>query len=141
MTHKYAAMNVDYKKLVSYWITASEKDLHAAKEIFVNTKNYVSVLFYIHLFIEKALKAYYVQKKKTHAPFSHNLLFLSKEVGIEIDKKHNKLMAEINEFNIECRYPDEKFGIYKKATKSFTMKYLTKAEELHAWILGQLKQM
>jgi HEPN domain-containing protein len=134
-------MNANYKKLVSYWITASEKDLHAAKEIFANTKNYVSVLFYIHLFIEKALKAYYVHKKKTHAPFSHNLLFLSKEAGLDASEKQNALMSEINEFNIECRYPDEKFGIYKKATKSFTMKYLTKAEKLHTWILGQLKQM
>lgn len=121
-------MNAATKKLVSYWLTASQKDLDAAKEIFNNTRHYVSVLFYIHLFIEKALKAYYVAAKGSHAPFSHNLVFLCKEAGLDAEETNIKLLSEINEFNIECRYPDEKFSIYKKAKKSFTKKYLIKGE-------------
>ncbi len=132
-------MSGEYKKLVSYWIAASQKDLDAAREIFRNTNNYVSVLFYIHLFIEKALKAYFVFTKKKHAPYSHNLLFLCKEAGLDIGEKNIKLLSEINEFNIECRYPDEKFSIYKRAKKSFTEKYLKKGEEFYTWILEKLK--
>ncbi len=48
-------------------------------------------------------------------------------------------VSEINERNIECRYPDENFLIYKRAKKSFAEKYSKKAEEFRAWIFEKLK--
>lgn len=127
----------EIKKLTDYWKTASEKDMDAAREIFKKTAKYVTVLFYIHLSIEKIIKAFYVYNKKEHAPYSHNLLFLSKSSDLDISEKDKKLLSEINEFNIECRYPDEKFNIYQKASRSFTEKYLKKAEKFREWILGK----
>jgi len=125
-------------KIIIYWKTASEKDFQAAQEILEKTTTYVTVLFYIHLAVEKILKAYYVQKMGKHAPFSHNLLFLIKSAGLEITEKNRKLLSEINEFNIECRYPDDKFNIYKKATNRFTEKYLKKASIFIEWVLAKL---
>lgn len=49
------------------------------------------------------------------------------------------IFAVINEFNLESRYPDEKYELYKKATKSFTNKYLSETDRLRVWILGKLK--
>jgi len=52
--------NREAKQLVRFWKEASIRDLDAARDIFEKTKNYVTVLFYIHLAIEKILKALYV---------------------------------------------------------------------------------
>lgn len=126
-------------KLADYWNKASEIDASTAYDIFQNTTKYVTVLFHIHLAIEKKLKAAYVKKKSEHAPYSHNLLYLAKSAGIDLTEDQIKLLSEINEFNIECRYPDEKFSIYKKANLKFTEKYLKEMEIFIAWISEILK--
>ena len=130
----------EIEKLVEFWIEASIKDLHAGKDIFNRTENHVAVLFYIHLTLEKIFKALYVFKKNTHAPFSHNLLYLCKETGLDITDSDKQLLSEINEFNIEARYPDEKFIIYQKATREFTQKYVDNADRIYQWISGILKK-
>ncbi|HOO73500.1 MAG TPA: HEPN domain-containing protein [Spirochaetota bacterium] len=127
------------KKLVKFWKEAARKDLQTAVDIFDKTKNHVTVLFYIHLTIEKIIKAYYVSMKHKHAPYSHNLLYLFKESGMDISEPDKKILAEINEFNIECRYPDEQFLIYKKATRGLAKKYLKECIRMHEWISGTLK--
>ena len=129
----------DTDKLVQYWLKAAEMDMQTAVEIHDNTKKYVSVLFYIHLSLEKILKALYVTRKKEHAPFSHNLIYLAKHADLELSDKDTRLLTEINDFNIECRYPDEKFRIYKTATAGFTGKYLKNAGEFMTWISEKLK--
>ncbi|MBI5472202.1 MAG: HEPN domain-containing protein, partial [Ignavibacteriae bacterium] len=37
----------------------------------------------------------------------------------------------VNDFNIEGRYPDFKYVFYKKATKEFAEKYLTRMKEFY----------
>jgi len=130
----------DINKLVKYWLKASEIDLQTARQVYDNTREYVSVLFHIHLSIEKILKALYVSRKKEHAPFSHNLLYIAKKADITLNEKDTKLLIEINEFNIECRYPDDKFSIYKKATSALTGRYLKKSGVFIEWILGILRK-
>lgn len=129
--------NID--KLMKYWIKGSEMNFDSAKDIANKTKKYVDSLFFLHLSCEKILKAYYVKKKKTHAPYSHNLLYLSKDADLNLTNGQKKLLAEINEFNLECRYPDDKYSIYKKATEGLYKKYFKKIDEFRKWILKKLK--
>jgi HEPN domain-containing protein len=131
---------VKTEQLVKYWQESSLMDFQTAEDIFEKTKNYVAVLFYLHLSIEKIIKAFYVYKKNNHAPFSHNLLYLSKESGLDVTEKDILLLSEINEFNLESRYPDEKFSIYKKAGKTFTGKYLKEGKKLREWISEKLRK-
>ena len=130
----------EVQKLSDFWQEASARDFQTATDIFNGTENHVAVLFYIHLTLEKILKALYVTRKAAHAPFSHNLLYLLKETGIDADENDRKLLSEINEFNIEARYPDEKFLIYQKATRDFTQKYIEDTGRLIQWISGILKE-
>jgi HEPN domain-containing protein len=130
----------EVQKLSDFWQEASARDFQTATDIFNRTENHVAVLFYIHLTLEKILKALYVTRKAAHAPFSHNLLYLLKETGIDADENDRKLLSEINEFNIEARYPDEKFLIYQKATRDFTQKYIEDTGRLIQWISGILKE-
>ena len=124
-------------KLIEYWKLGSEKDFHSASEIAGKTKEYVNALFLTHLSIEKILKAHYVQKFKEHAPFTHNLIQLASKLELEIDDVG--MLAQINEYNLRCRYPDDSYQIYKKATKAKAEKSLEYALEFRKWIIKKLK--
>lgn len=134
-------MNLDpvkTKQLVDYWRRGSLEDLNGAKEIVDHTSRYASGLFFAHLCLEKALKALYCQKTSQHAPYTHNLLALVEKTGLQLSEADIQLMAEINEFNLEARYPDEKFTIYQRASKDVASAYLRDVERIRSWILQQL---
>lgn len=73
-----------------------------------------------------------------HAPYSHNLLGLVEKIGMTISPPDFQILSEINEFNLEARYPDEKFSILQRATVDLAGKYLREAERLQAWIFEKL---
>jgi HEPN domain-containing protein len=122
------------KQLVDYWTRGSTEDLLGAKEIITKTSRYASGLFFLHLAIEKALKALFCKKMSEHAPYTHNLLGLIEKLGLAVSEDDLKILAEINEFNLEARYPDEKFSLLERATKDLSTRYLHEAERLQSWI-------
>lgn len=126
------------KQLVDYWVKASTEDLLGAQEIIEKTSRYASGLFFLHLALEKALKALFCAKMLQHAPYTHNLLGLVEKIGLMLSDADCQILAEINEFNLEARYPDEKFTIFQKANKSVATRYLLEAQRLQAWIFGKL---
>ncbi len=120
--------------LVHYWADGSKDDLESALSIFLKAERYTASLFFLHLAIEKKLKAAYVKKTRCHAPFTHNLLVLIEKLGWETTKETLTLAAEINEFNTEARYPDQKLDFHKRATKEFAESYLAKGKDFLQWI-------
>ncbi len=77
-------INID--KIVKHWIEASDNDFQTMINLH-HSKSYSWALFLGHITVEKLLKAYYVKKHQTHAPFTHNLYRL----------------AELNEFELHGR--------------------------------------
>lgn len=130
----------DLKKLITYWVKASDYDYKSAIEILSIAKQYVQALFFLHLSIEKLLKGLIVHQTKSHAPYSHNLIFLAQKSGVSFSPEQLKLLSEINEFNLECRYPDAQFKIYKRANAALLKKYSKQITELRLWILEILKK-
>ncbi|MBI5375402.1 MAG: hypothetical protein HZA77_08200 [Candidatus Schekmanbacteria bacterium] len=49
------------------------------------------------------------------------------------------LLETITDFNLEARYPDERFLFKKKCTKKFTAKYIAEIEYLKQWLLKQIQ--
>ncbi len=96
--------------------------------------------FFIPAWKEKALNALYVQKKSEHAPFTHNLLGLLEKTDLTLPESDVQLLSEINEFNLEARYPDDKFSLYQRATKEVAKHYLTECQRLQSWILKTLNK-
>lgn len=126
------------KQLIEYWVKGSTEDLRGADEIINKTSRYASGLFFIHLAVEKALKALFCKKTGMHAPYTHNLLGLVEKIGLTMTDSDLQVLSEINEFNLEARYPDEKFTILQRATKDLATSYLREAERLQTWIFKQL---
>ena len=88
--------------------------------------------------LEKALKALFCKKMAEHAPYTHNLLGLVEKLGLSVPEDDLQILSEINEFNLEARYPDEKFSILERATVEVATRYLREAERLQSWILKLL---
>ncbi len=87
---------------------------------------------------EKILKAIFYDKNEQTPPFSHNLVYLSEKAGLELDDENLELLEEISDFNLEARYPDDKFSFLKKCTIVFTKNKLKQIRILRKWLLQKL---
>ena len=131
-------MNID--NVVAYWVKTSNYDLETAEGLF-QIKKYPYVLFMCHLGIEKLLKAIIVKKTGKHADYTHNLVYLAEKAGLDFTDAQLDLLAEMNEFNIETRYPDEKMSFYKDCTEDYTSKYLEHTRRIYKWLTKQLEKL
>ncbi len=121
-----------YKK---YWFDSSEKDWDIVSVLF-NSKKHMYALFFCHLSLEKYLKGIIVQNNEV-APITHDLLLLAEKAKIELTKEQAKLLYEVNAFNIKTRYDDYKNSFYKRATASFTKKYIREVDKFKTWLKKQ----
>ena len=122
------------KDKINYWIVSAENDWRAAGHLF-EKGDYAYALFFGHLTLEKLLKAIFVMKKEDTPPMTHRLVFLAEKAEIELSEKQLELLEIVTDFNLEARYPDEKFSFYKKCTRDFSLKYLDQIEEVRQWLL------
>ncbi|MDL1956053.1 MAG: HEPN domain-containing protein [Candidatus Desulfofervidus auxilii] len=123
---------------INYWLKSAEHDLEVAETLFQNEK-FDWCLFIAHLVLEKTLKAYFVKQYNKLPPKIHNLVRLAEISGLELTEEQKLFLDEVNDFNLEIRYPDYKFEFYKKCTKEFTKKYFEKIKDFYKWLLSQIK--
>lgn len=123
--------------LIEYWIEGSEEDFDTVKILFSN-KKYVHALFFLHLTLEKLLKALFVKTFKTQAPITHNLINLLDKIDHEILLHHEKFLSTLMPYCLEARYPESKELLYKTTTKELVTSLLSQSEELKTWITTKL---
>ena len=123
----------DLRELIHYWLSGSEYDWATARSLF-KTRKYPYCLFMCHLSIEKLLKGLIVKESGDHAPYTHNLVYLAGKLSLEFSKEQLEILEEMNDFNIEARYPDEKKEFYKRATVELARRYLKTAGGLREWL-------
>jgi len=123
---------------IKYWQDGAADDMVTAREIIKSTNRYAAGLFFLHLGIEKILKALYVQRTCKYAPVTHNLLGLAAKCGLTLEADQERTLAEINEFNLETRYPDDRDAFLQRVTPELTQRSLAAAEGFYQWISGHL---
>ena len=128
---------MDKKQRIGYWLDSASHDFDVAEILFQN-KRYDWCLFIGHLVIEKVLKAFYVRDTGESPPWIHNLIRLAENTTLNLSDEQKELLAEINQFNVEARYPDYKNSFYKLCTREFTEEYFTKTKDLYQWLLSQI---
>jgi HEPN domain-containing protein len=123
---------------IDYWLQTSEMDLSSMETIH-NAGKYTIALFMGHLALEKLLKAFWVKAHSDNfPPKTHNLVKLADEAAVKLNENEISLLLEINEFNLETRYPDFKLDFYKKCTQEFSSEYIVKIKELYTCIAAQM---
>jgi len=124
---------MDIQKIKNYWLEEATESLQVTKHLF-EKGDYSYSLFFVHLALEKMLKAIYVSRKNEHAPFIHNLQRLAEISDIHLTQDQKDALIKITTFNLETRYPDEKRSFRKKCTKEFTKMEIEEAEEIFKWL-------
>lgn len=123
---------------IEYWVKTSEDDIASMESTF-NSGSYDWSLFIGHLSLEKILKALWVKNNTNDIPpKTHNLKKIADEAKYPMSEDEAILLLEINDFNLEARYPDYKFDFHKKCTKEFAESYIIKIKELHKCIVNQI---
>lgn len=122
------------QKQIDYWINGAEDDIITA-QLLIREKRILHGLFFCHLVIEKAIKAYYVKKKCDVAPRSHNLINLSEEAGLEFDDDSQIFLGILMKYQLEGRYPD-----YNPILPDLNRVdgYLNKTKDLLQWLKMKL---
>ncbi len=126
-------MNVD--KHIDYWRNGAMEDMDVARALLEKNKNR-HCLFFCHLAIEKILKAHVVKMTGKVAPKMHNLMKLAKRAAINLEGPELEYISEINEFNIEGRYPDEED--IKQPSNEYTRIWQNNSEEILTWLTRKL---
>jgi len=125
---------INIEKQVSYWKTGAQEDWVVAKEL-IESDRIRHGLFFAHLALEKAIKAHVCRSKKDLAPRIHNLLRLIQLTGLNSNPDQLEILAEMNAFNIESRYPE---SFTPLPTSEEANKYFRRTNEVFQWLINQL---
>ncbi|MFH1051667.1 MAG: HEPN domain-containing protein [bacterium] len=128
---------MEKEELVKYWVKAAELDFPSIDNMFEKGE-YVWSLFIGHLVLEKILKAHYSGKIGKMPPKTHDLLKLANACGLVLDSEQIRILDKVNEFNIEARYPEEKFLFYKKCTSDFTLENINLIKGIYEWLKSRI---
>ncbi len=123
------------QEVVSFWKETSDKDWEFSQEIYVGGKRYDYVLFFVHLSLEKLLKALHYHRKDSHPLAIHDLVELAKRAEIEMPESQLADLNEISSFNISARYDDYKKNFYKKANKEYADLWIQKAIKIRTLLI------
>ncbi len=130
---------VSKREFTEYWLKSAREDWKVARHLF-EKGDYSYALFFGHLVIEKTLKAIYADKFDDTPPYTHRLVYLAEKISLELNPEQLELLEVVTDFNLEARYPDEKFSFKKRCTEEFTQKYLKKIDEIRKWLVKKIQQ-
>ncbi len=125
---------IDIEKQVVFWRDSALEDWSVARAL-VRQRRGRHGLFFVHLALEKVLKAHVCRATQDLAPRIHNLVRLSEIVGLSLSDDQLDVLAEMNAFNIEGRYPESVAPLDSPAEARRT---LARAEGVFQWLMSQL---
>jgi HEPN domain-containing protein len=114
-----------------FWRDSAREDWDVARHL-VGAGRVRHGLFFAHLALEKALKAHVSVRTRTIPPRHHNLIRLVELAEIAATDSQLDILAEMNAFNIEGRYPD---SLSAPPNQSEAREYMRRAEEVFEWLM------
>ncbi len=128
---------MELEKTVRYWSDGAAYDLETG-EALLQAGKYPYALFFGHLALEKLLKALVVKGTGSHAPLTHSLPALASKSGIAVPEAMMDQLAEITEFHIESRYPDDRREFYALCTEAFARAKNREIRDIYSWLTQKL---
>ena len=125
---------IDIDKQIAFWRDRAEEDLAVARDL-VRRNRVRHGLFFAHLALEKDLKARVCRVTQDIAPRLHNLVRLAELAGLDLQPAQVDILAEMNSFNIEGRYPDRLPAL---SSQEGAEHYMAQADEVFQWLIALL---
>lgn len=124
---------VNINKQITFWRDSALEDWEVARQL-VDTGRTRHGLFFVHLALEKMLKAIVCKHTQDLAPRLHNLIRLSELANLSSDEDKLAILAEMNAFHLEGRYPET---LMVPPSKEDALICVNKAEEVFRWLMNQ----
>ena len=125
------------EKSVKSWLEKMEEDLQTARDL-LKSGRYTWCAFACQQFLEKYLKAAYVQQFKTVPPYTHSLLRLCKDLSLDLPENILDILATVDKYYLAARYPAYKENL--NLNDRFSAETLfRKAQEAFEWLQSRLK--
>jgi HEPN domain-containing protein len=128
------ALTIDVDRQIAFWRGSAEEDMAVARDL-VHRNHTRHGLFFAHLDLEKALKAHVCRATEDIAPRLHNLIRLSELAELHPQPAQVDILAEMNSFNVEGRYPDT---LSLPPSQEEAQEYMNRAEEVFQWLIKLL---
>lgn len=125
---------VDIYEQIRYWRDGAIEDLEVAHHLVDSGKNRHG-LFFAHLALEKILKAFFCKTTQQLAPRMHNLVRLAELAELSLEPSQIDLLADMNEFNLEGRYP---LSFLTESTSEESQEYIKRSKEVFQWLIQKL---
>jgi len=127
---------IDINKQIAYWRDGALDDWEVARELVRNGRTRHG-LFFAHLALEKLIKAHVCLHTQDLPPRIHNLVRLAEMSALAFDQDQRDIMAEMNAFTIEGRYPDV---FISPLPQDEAEHYLNRVEKVFKWLMNPLKK-
>jgi HEPN domain-containing protein len=125
---------IDIQKQVVYWRDSAIEDWQVSNEL-MQSGRFRHALFFAQLAIEKSLKGHVCLHTQDLAPRIHNLVRLAEITGLDLSQQQIDILAQMNSFNIEGRYPD---SIMLQPSREEAFTYLAQAKDIFQWLTSRL---
>jgi len=102
---------MDIEEQVEYWKTGSAEDLAAAESL-LEKGHLRHCLFFVHLALEKMVKAHAVHTTRDDPPRIHNLVRLAQVAGLKLNNDQERFLRRFDLYQLEGRYPDAQQVVY-----------------------------
>ena len=122
----------DVDRQVGYWRRGADEDWEVAARL-VRDGSGRHGLFFAHLALEKMLKALVCLRTRDVPPRMHNLVRLGELAGLKPDSRQGDVLADMNQFNMEGRYPE----FHAPPSPEEAASYLARSQEVLAWLTRQ----
>jgi HEPN domain-containing protein len=125
------------RKEVERWFLQAKADFKTAKDC-LKAKNYYASVFFSQQAVEKALKAFFIHKKRTLHPKTHDLTELVAELKV---KKFERIARKLTPEFVITRYPDAANGVpFMLYDEEDAKEALGYAREVFFWVRAKLKR-
>ncbi len=123
---------------IKYWVDTAKKDWRAIQNMY-KSKDYLHALFFAHLVLEKLCKAHWVKDNTVNTPPKiHNLNTIVDKTKLQLSEEDRNFFFNMNQFQLERRYPDYKNEMYKKYKAVQTKIILDQVDTLRKCLLKSL---
>ncbi|MBF0141242.1 MAG: HEPN domain-containing protein [Magnetococcales bacterium] len=131
-------MRFNVQTQVDYWRTGSDQDWSVAVDL-IQRGSQRHGLFFLHLAMEKLLKAHVCLATKDFPPKFHNLLLLRSRTGLDLSVNALELLGRLNAFCLVGRYPDD--PVIETIPPHVAQRYVIEAGKVRTWLLQELSQL
>ena len=119
--------------VIAHWRKGAQDALEAA-ELLHRGKKYALALFNLHLAVEKALKAQYMEECRKEAPPTHDLFLIAKTLTYPWTAEQERQLGYLTEYAIASRYDDPHWAEHEATQENSTL-WLSIAKEFLSSLL------